>query len=337
MLVLMTLGLGACDDELAQPPITIPEGGIGTGAWNNPMTVYQVSLGSVNDAFSSCWVKGYIVGYINVDVANVLKEETAVFTTPATVKTNILLAANPDEKDWSKCIPVQLPSGPVRNALNLGDHADNLGKEVCILGTTGSKYCSAYGLRSASAYKWGAEGDEDVDNKVPDVPEITGVTIYDALPETASELDPSWTIENVTLAEGLTNVWSWKIYNSKGYLNASAYFGGGAKEALAYAYSPVISLEGYNTAALSFDHAAKFQTTIKELCKAVVREEGSATWTDLEIPNWPGTTSWTFVSSGEIDLSAYAGKKVQVGFKYASTSEGADTWEIKNVKVTGTK
>ena len=44
MLVLMTLGLGACNDELAQPPVIIPEGGIGTGAWDNPMTTYQAGL-----------------------------------------------------------------------------------------------------------------------------------------------------------------------------------------------------------------------------------------------------------------------------------------------------
>lgn len=337
LMVLMALGLGSCNDDLAQPPVTIPEGGIGTGAWNSPMTVYQVSLGSVNNAFETCWVKGYIVGYVNVDVANVLKEETATFTVPATVKTNILLAATPDERDWSKCIPVQLPSGPVRNALNLGDNADNLGKEVCILGTTGSKYCSAYGLRSASAYKWGEEGDESIDNKKPDVPVITGKTIYSALPATATELDPTWTIDNVSLSGSITYVWSWKIYNNNGYLNASAFANSTANPSLAYCYSPVISLEDYTTAAMNFEHAAKFQTTIKELCKAVVREEGATEWTELDIPTWPGTTSWAFVNSGEIDLSAFAGKKVQVGFKYESSAEGADTWEIKNVNVTGSK
>lgn len=257
MLVLMTLGLGACNDELAQPPVIIPEGGIGTGAWDNPMTVYQVGLGSVNNAFESCWVKGYIVGYVNIDVANVLKDETAVFTTPATVKTNILLAATADEKDWTKCIPVQLPSGPVRNALNVADHADNMGKEVCILGSTGSKYCSAYGLRSASAYKWGDKGDESIDNKKPETPVVTGQTIYSALDASDSSLDPEWTIENVSLATGLNYVWSWKDYNGQYYLNASAYAQNKANAALAYCYSPVISLDGFATAAFSFEHAAK--------------------------------------------------------------------------------
>ena len=150
-------------------------------------------------------------------------------------------------------------------------------------------------------------------------------------------IEPEWTIENVSLATGLNYVWSWKDYNGQYYLNASAYAQNKANAALAYCYSPVISLDGFATAAFSFEHAAKFQTTIKELCKAVVRAEGATEWTDLEIPTWPGTTSWAFVNSGEIDLSAYVGKKVQIGFKYESSDAGADTWEIKNVKVTGTK
>lgn len=343
LMILAAFGLGSCSDDLAQPPVVLPEGGIGTGAWNSPMTVYQVSLGSVNDKVNngeSAWVKGYIVGYVNVDIANVLKEETATFTVPATVKTNILLAADPDERDWTKCIPVQLPSGPVRSALNLGDHPDNQGKLVCIKGQTGSKYCSAYGLRSASAYNWGEMGTDD-GSDVPTepvdptpTPDPDGETIYSALPEDAAEID--WTFDNVSLGEGLSYVWSWKEYSGKHYLNASAYLGG-IKEALAYAYSPEVSLEGYASATLTFDHAAKFRTTITSLGKVVVREAGTQAWTEFDIPVWPTTDSWAFVSSGAIDISTFAGKNVEIGFKYESTSEGADTWEIKNVKVSGVK
>jgi hypothetical protein len=54
----------------------------------------------------------------------------------------------------------------------------------------------------------------------------------------------------------------------------------------------------------------------------------------LTIPTWPTSGAWTFANSGDIDLSAYAGKKIQVAFKYVSTSSQADTWEIKNLVVT---
>lgn len=339
--ILLTLiGFSSCNDELAQPPVILPEGGIGTGAWNSPMTVYQASLGSVNEKVNNgetAWVKGYIVGFINTDISSVLKAETAGFTVPATVKTNMLMAADPNERNWEKCISVQLPSGAVRNALNLGDHPENQGKLVTIKGETGSKYCGVYGVRSVSAYNWGEEGYNDGSDvpSEPVAPTPSGETVYTALSEDAKEID--WTFENVSLADGISYVWSWKEYSNKYYLNGSAYANGNAYASEAYAYSPVFSLEGYTSAYFDFDHAARFQTTLKELCKPVIREEGSAVWTELEIKQWPGTSGWTFVNSGSIDISAFAGKRVQIGFKYGSSADGADTWEIRNLSVTGVK
>ena len=95
----------------------------------------------------------------------------------------------------------------------------------------------------------------------------------------------------------------------------------------------MIDLTGQTEAKCSFDHAAKFQTTLRDLCGFAVREEGATTWTALTIPTWPDAGAWTFVNSGDIDLSAYDGKKIQVAFKYKSSADGADTWEIKNFKV----
>ena len=157
-------GLSACTGDYAQPPVPVPPGGIesiGTGEWDNPMSVYQASLGAVNENLDEDpWVSGYIVGWIDVDVTNVMNELSTRFTVPATVATNMVMAATPDETDWSKCISVQLPSGPVRNALNLHDHPENLHAFVTIQGTTGSKYCSVYGVRSVSAYTWEKVGIE---------------------------------------------------------------------------------------------------------------------------------------------------------------------------------
>lgn len=150
-------------------------------------------------------------------------------------------------------------------------------------------------------------------------------TLYEGLGEDDATCD--WTFDET--------VWSWKGYNNKYYLNASAF---GKDEAIGntyYAVSPVIDLSEAKSAFLTFDHAAKFQTTLRNLCGAVVRLEGATEWTALTIPTWPEAGSWTFVSSGDIDLSAYAGKKIQLGFKYASSDAGADTWEIKNLKISG--
>ena len=149
--------------------------------------------------------------------------------------------------------------------------------------------------------------------------------LYEGLGEDDATCD--WTFDE--------NVWSWKVYSNKYYLNASAF---GKEDAVGndyYAVSPVIDLSEAKSASMTFDHAAKFQTTLRNLCGAVVRLEGATEWSALTIPTWPEAGSWTFVSSGDIDLSAYVGKKIQLGFKYGSSAEGADTWEIKNLKISG--
>lgn len=142
-----------------------------------------------------------------------------------------------------------------------------------------------------------------------------------------------WTFDNVNLPSAASYIWIWKEYNGSYYLNGSAYVGG-ANESEAYAYT-TLDLSGKSSATLTFEHAAKFQTTLLTHCGLVVRESGTSTWSTLTIPTWPEAGSWTFVSSGEVDLSAYAGKKLEIGFKYGSTSSGADTWEIKNFIVKG--
>lgn len=162
-------------------------------------------------------------------------------------------------------------------------------------------------------------------------PPVAGDAIYSGLSENATSID--WTFEDNS-AENVNEIWAWKSYNGLYYLNASAFVGNVAYPATAYACSPVIDLTAVTSAKMTFDQTAKFQTTLRTLCSVVVREEGASDWTELTVPAWPAAGSWDFVSAGEIDLSAYAGKKIQVGFKYGSSAEGADTWRVKNLKIT---
>jgi hypothetical protein len=53
---------------------------------------------------------------------------------------------NPDN-----CVPVQLPSGTIRSALNLVDNPGNYGKKITVNATL-SAYFSRVGLRSVTEY-----------------------------------------------------------------------------------------------------------------------------------------------------------------------------------------
>lgn len=57
------------------------------------------------------------------------------------------------------------------------------------------------------------------------------------------------------------------------------------------------------------------------------------TWQALSGATYPANDGWAFSNVGNIDLSAYAGQKVRIGFRYTSDSEKAGTVEIKNLLV----
>ena len=55
----------------------------------------------------------------------------------------------------------------------------------------------------------------------------------------------------------------------------------------------------------------------------------------LVIPKYPEGVNWTFVESGDIDLTAYCGKAVYIAFKYTSTDDNSGGWEIDNFTIKG--
>lgn len=135
----------------------------GEGTAESPFTVGSVIAGATG---SDKWVTGYIVGWVEGQAY----ATGAHFGVPATVASNILLAATPTETNPSNCIPLQLPSGSaVRTALNLQNNPANLGKQVSVKGSL-ETYFGMPGLKSVSLYAWGDKGDESGNTPGPDVP-----------------------------------------------------------------------------------------------------------------------------------------------------------------------
>lgn len=118
------------------------------GTEANPYTVTDAkTVGSGTNVF----VKGYIVGFIP---DKSLSE--AVFSAKNAVNLNVIIAASADETDVNKCMPVQLPAGDIRTAVNLKDNAANLGQEVLLCGNIES-YFGAIGVKSTSYAKIGSK------------------------------------------------------------------------------------------------------------------------------------------------------------------------------------
>ena len=92
-------------------------------------------------------VTGYIVGY--VDGSSVGDAGTScVFDSEGAVATNILIADDPYETDYAKCLAVQLPNNEIRTALNLQSNPNNYQVKVVIKGSL-EKYLSTAGLKDA--------------------------------------------------------------------------------------------------------------------------------------------------------------------------------------------
>lgn len=153
-----------------------------------------------------------------------------------------------------------------------------------------------------------------------------------------SPLGVDFTFEN---PEGI-EVWK---HDATYGLKGSAYISGAAKEATAYAVSPVLDLTNRTNVKLSFKNCFnqyKLNGTMIQPADfggkyafVVAREEGTTEWTNVAEPTAPTTFNWNYFDNDAISLDAYKGKKIQIAFKYVSTPEIAGTWEVKGIQVVG--
>lgn len=313
----------SCSDVPAPYEIKSPDDVdlVGTGTKEDP---YNVATAQMKQDGSVAWVQGYIVGVMETNV----DPFTANFAAPFSTSSNLMIADTPDEQKAKNCVIVQLPFGAIRTALNLVDHADNLKQPVILQGTLTS-YFSAAGLKEVSVGVFKGEEIGEEEGGEGETPE--GNLIFEEK-FTANEGD--FTIKNVTLPEGSSYVWKWEQYQTNPpYMKASAYVGGSNKASESWLISPAINLSDATKATLVFKHAHKFGVDKTKELTLWATEAGKEAWEQLTIPNYGSGESWTMVSSGNIDLSKYAGKEVQVGFKYVSTTEGAPIWEVNDVQV----
>ena len=126
-----------------------------TFTFRNIVTLNNCTVAELIEAYASgddiadnATVVGYIVGCVDGTALS-----KAVFGNEVSTNSNILLADDPYETNIDNCIPVQLPSGDVRTALNLVDNSDNYQKKVILTGNV-EAYFSVAALKSTSAYEF---------------------------------------------------------------------------------------------------------------------------------------------------------------------------------------
>lgn len=209
----------------------------GDGTELNPYTAEDVKhlVGTV-DKTEKYWVSGTILG---VCVSG------TQYTTTIADDANTNLAVGTEES-W---VPVQLPAGDVRDALNLVDHPSYLGAEVAVYGTL-EAYFSVAGVKNVTGYDIDAE--EDIEVVPADATALTGTwttTVLEMVDPTGMGFPAPRKVEEKSIsivgdAEGnvtITGLLSTPISGNYGYLD----FGDGEVEYLIMFpdYIPVTSEE----------------------------------------------------------------------------------------------
>ena len=144
-----------------------------------------------------------------------------------------------------------------------------------------------------------------------------------------------WEVIDVVKPDELEAVWT----ESTSYgMVAKAYANNTNYESESWLVSPSIDLSQVQAAHLCFSHAGRYFSDIKKDVtlwllqeEAKAAEDVEAFTTQLSIPVYP--VDFTFVESGDIDLSSYAGSSIRLAFKYKSSTSKAGTYEVQNLRI----
>lgn len=119
------------------------------GQSNNSPASGDISVGEAQNHIGEedIWVTGYIVG------GDLTSNGNSVKTADIAKNTHLALADRASVTSKSSCLAVELPKGKVRDALNLVDHPDLIGRRVSVKGDIVEKYYGTVGLKSTSDFE----------------------------------------------------------------------------------------------------------------------------------------------------------------------------------------
>ena len=291
------------------------------GMSGNPYTVAEAI--AAQNSGAKGWVGGYIVGAVAPEVTNVSSNADVEWKAPTTLDNTLVIADDPECKDYTKCIFIALPQGtPFREQANLKNNPVYYKKYLKAKGVLAS-YMGAAGITGNS----GAT-DEFVLPFPRPVSELNE-TFDNALPT-------NWT-EVVISGD---KKWYKADFNGDGYAAMTGYNG---KQPPFDTWFITPALDIQNAAGKGFSFTSETRSygstkTVFEVYLLNSLDPATATVKQklnpilAKAPNSTGTWSaWT--SSGELDLSEWADGVYYIAFHYfADTDSEYDTWAIDNVK-----
>lgn len=302
------------------------------GTKEKPYTVANVQAGATG---TGVWVKGYIVGWID---GKTLADGAKFNADGVTVSSNVMLADAADAATTAKIIPVQLPSGEIRKAVNLQDNPANYKKEVLLKGNLVA-YFGVPGLKKevSAAVIDGKEYPMGGD----DQPSGDVVTSLDENFDASTDIPAGWFQKQ---AAG-DKAWYVRNFSENNYITMSGFKGTAPFDQ--WLLSPAIDMDKVSDKTLTFDTQVNgygaTTTTLKvyivtDPANLATATELKATFATAPAAGADGKTKYSeWVKSGNIDLAKYKGK-VYIAFRYqASKDANYATWCVDNVKLNAAK
>ena len=300
--------------------------GATSGTMKSPFTVEEAI--AKQNTNTKGWVTGYVVGAVAPEVTNVSSNADIEWTAPTVLDNTLVLADDPECKDYTKCVIIPLPQGTTfRDEANLKAHPKLLKRMIKVKGVLAT-YMGAAGITGNT----GSKGEYIL----PALPPDTGVS---QLMETFDTAIPSdWTI--VTYSGD--KPWFWYSYPSSNppqfFVQVSGYNGKGNQDT--WLITPAIDIKNAKSKTLTFDINMNPYKAIDDKFEVYVLDLADPNSASVKVklnPNLPSPpastwSEWTTIE--DLDLSAWDDGIYFIGFHYyaeENTGNNYMTWRLDNV------
>ncbi len=235
----------------------------------------------------------------------------------------LIIADNPDVRDYTRCIAVELPQGSsFRRDANLRDYPQLLGTEIYVKG----KLASLMGMAGITDNS-GSSDEYKLSMMTGGVTELEenfeGTSIPNGWKIVKTKGDKDWYMTS---------------FNNNGYIAVTGYTG---KEPPfdAWLISPALDIKNAGRKTISFETEVRYYrgTDMLEVYLMSTNDPATAELTKLNPTLATAAIGGQseFISSGEIDLSQFSGTYC-IGFRYVSErQDNYTTWQLDNFKFGG--
>ena len=285
------------------------------GTKGNPYTIATAIANQ--DKGMTAWIGGYAVGAVAGGRTTVTSNDDIQWKAPTDLDNTIVLADDPECKDYTKCVVVELPQGSLfRTEANLRNNVNVYKTFVKVKGELTS-YMEMAGLRNPQAY----------------VLDVALLTLEEGF---VNGIPSSWT--NVAVSGGKKwGTYAYPAANPTTFCAQMRITSASSVPIESWLISPKLDLKNAQSKIFSFSSEVNnVGSDVLEVYLLNSNDPTTATFKEKLnpiLPAFPTSTTYSaWTSSGDIDLSQWADGNYYIGFCFsAPAAPSYTTWCVNNV------